>query len=46
MQILYGINPVSEILGCEGADVRRLVLAEGRRGDDLKSAMNMAEDAS
>ena len=28
MQILYGINPVSEILRSEGADVRRLVIAE------------------
>jgi 23S rRNA (guanosine2251-2'-O)-methyltransferase len=42
MQILYGINPVSEILGSEGADVRRLVIAEGRHGDDLKRILELA----
>ena len=42
MQLIYGINPVSEILRSEGADVRKLMIAEGRRGDDLKRILELA----
>ncbi|HEX7504671.1 MAG TPA: 23S rRNA (guanosine(2251)-2'-O)-methyltransferase RlmB [Syntrophales bacterium] len=42
MQIIYGINPVSEILRSEGGDIRKIVVAEGRRGEDVKKIIELA----
>jgi 23S rRNA (guanosine2251-2'-O)-methyltransferase len=42
MQVIYGINPVSEILRSEGGDVRKIVVAEGRRGEDVKKILELA----
>jgi 23S rRNA (guanosine2251-2'-O)-methyltransferase len=42
MQIIYGINPVSEILRSEGGDIRNIIIAEGRRGEDVKKIIELA----
>jgi 23S rRNA (guanosine2251-2'-O)-methyltransferase len=42
MQIIYGINPVSEILRSEGGNVRKIILAEGRKGEDVKKILGLA----
>ncbi len=42
MQIIYGINPVSEILRSEGGNVRKIILAEGRKGEDVKKILALA----
>ncbi len=42
MQIIYGINPVSEILRSEGSDIRKIIIAEGRRGEDVKRIIELA----
>jgi len=42
MQVIYGINPVSEILRSEGGDVRKIILAEGRKGEDVKKILGLA----
>jgi len=42
MQIVYGINPVSEILRSEGGNIRKIILAEGRKGEDVKKILALA----
>lgn len=42
MQVIYGINPVSEILRSEGGNVRKIILAEGRKGEDVKKILGLA----
>jgi len=42
MQIIYGINPVSEILRSEGGNIRKIILAEGRKGEDVKKILALA----
>jgi 23S rRNA (guanosine2251-2'-O)-methyltransferase len=42
MQIIYGINPVSEILRSEGGNVQKIILAEGRKGEDVKKIIGLA----
>jgi 23S rRNA (guanosine2251-2'-O)-methyltransferase len=42
MQIIYGINPVSEILRSEGGNVQKIILAEGRKGEDVKKILGLA----
>jgi 23S rRNA (guanosine2251-2'-O)-methyltransferase len=42
MQVIYGINPVLEILRSEGGNVQKIVLAEGRRGEDVKKILGLA----
>ena len=42
MQIIYGINPVSEILRSEGGNIRKIILAEGRKGEDVKKILSLA----
>lgn len=42
MQIIYGINPVSEILRSEGGNIRKIILAEGRKGEDVKMILALA----
>jgi 23S rRNA (guanosine2251-2'-O)-methyltransferase len=42
MQVIYGINPVSEILRSEGGDIRKIIIAEGRRGEDVKRIIERA----
>jgi 23S rRNA (guanosine2251-2'-O)-methyltransferase len=42
MQVVYGINPVSEILRSEGSNVRKIILAEGRKGEDVKKIRELA----
>jgi len=43
MQVIYGINPVSEILRSEGGDIRKVIIAEGRRGEDVKRIIELAK---
>ena len=42
MQLIYGINPVLEALRSEGGDIRRIILAEGRRGGDAAKIRELA----
>lgn len=42
MQIVYGIHPVLETLRSEAGDIRKIVLAEGRRGGDVKRIVELA----
>jgi 23S rRNA (guanosine2251-2'-O)-methyltransferase len=42
MQIIYGINPVLETLRSKGSDVRKIILAEGRRGGDVAAILELA----
>jgi 23S rRNA (guanosine2251-2'-O)-methyltransferase len=42
MQVIYGINPVSEILRSEGGNIRKIILAEGRKGEDVKKILGLA----
>jgi 23S rRNA (guanosine2251-2'-O)-methyltransferase len=42
MQVIYGINPVLEILRSEGGDIRKIIIAEGRRGEDVKRIIERA----
>jgi 23S rRNA (guanosine2251-2'-O)-methyltransferase len=42
MQVVYGINPVLEILRGEGGDTRKIIIAEGRRGEDVKRILERA----
>ncbi len=42
MQVVYGINPVSEILRSEGGDIQKIVIAEGRRGEEIKRILDLA----
>lgn len=42
MQVIYGINPVWEILKSEGSAVRKIIVAEGRRGGDVKRILELA----
>ena len=42
MQVIYGINPVSEILRSEGGNVQKIILAEGRKGEDVKKIIGLA----
>jgi 23S rRNA (guanosine2251-2'-O)-methyltransferase len=42
MQVIYGINPVLEILKNERGDARKIILAEGRRGEDVKRIIELA----
>ncbi|MRR35638.1 23S rRNA (guanosine(2251)-2'-O)-methyltransferase RlmB [bacterium] len=42
MQVIYGINPVSETLRSEGGNIRKIMLAEGRKGEDVKKILGLA----
>ncbi|MCE5263783.1 MAG: 23S rRNA (guanosine(2251)-2'-O)-methyltransferase RlmB [Deltaproteobacteria bacterium] len=42
MQVIYGINPVLETLRSKGGDVRKVILAEGRRGGDAAKILALA----
>lgn len=42
MQVIYGINPVLETLRSKGSDVRKVILAEGRRGGDAAKILELA----
>ena len=42
MQVVYGINPVLEILRSEGGNIRKIILAEGRKGEDVKKILGLA----
>lgn len=42
MQIIYGINPVLETLRSKGNDIRKVIVAEGRRGGDVAKILEMA----
>lgn len=42
MQVIYGINPVLETLRNKGSDIRKVVLAEGRRGGDAAKILELA----
>ncbi len=42
MQLIYGIHPVLEALRIEGGDIRRIILAEGRRGGDAAKIRELA----
>jgi 23S rRNA (guanosine2251-2'-O)-methyltransferase len=42
MQLIYGIHPVLEALRSEGGDIRRIILAEGRRGGDAAKIRELA----
>jgi 23S rRNA (guanosine2251-2'-O)-methyltransferase len=42
MQVIYGINPVLEILRGKGGDARKIIIAEGRRGEDVKRILELA----
>lgn len=42
MQIIYGINPVLETLRSKGSDIRKVILAEGRRGGDAAKILELA----
>jgi 23S rRNA (guanosine2251-2'-O)-methyltransferase len=42
MQVIYGINPVLETLRNKGSDIRKVILAEGRRGGDAAKILELA----
>jgi len=42
MQVIYGINPVLETLRSKGSDIRKVILAEGRRGEDAAKILELA----
>jgi 23S rRNA (guanosine2251-2'-O)-methyltransferase len=42
MQVIYGINPVLEILRSKGGDIRKIIVAEARRGEDVKRILELA----
>ena len=42
MQIVYGIKPVLETLRSAGGDIRKIILAEGRRGGDVTTILDLA----
>ncbi len=42
MQVIYGINPVLETLRSQGGDIRKIILAEGRRGGDVTTILELA----
>jgi 23S rRNA (guanosine2251-2'-O)-methyltransferase len=42
MQIIYGINPVLETLRSKGSDIRKVILAEGKRGADVATILEVA----
>ena len=42
MQIVYGIHPVLETLQSKAGDIRKIIVAEGRRGVDVKRILELA----
>jgi len=42
MQVIYGINPVLETLRSKGNDIRKVIVAEGRRGGDVAKILELA----
>jgi 23S rRNA (guanosine2251-2'-O)-methyltransferase len=42
MQVIYGINPVLETLRNKGSDIRKVILAEGRRGGGAAKILELA----
>ena len=42
MTVIYGINPVLETLRSKGSDIRKVILAEGKRGGDVAKILELA----
>ncbi len=44
MQVIYGINPLIEAMKCSRTEVRRIVLASGRKGEPIRKIMTLAAE--